>query len=1209
MPSAARRQRQCLTPVSAFLVFCFCLLSSSFAFSQVQVLTEHNDLFRSGANTSETVLTPANVNFSTFGKLFTQSVDGYIVGQPLYLSAVKFPDGSTHNVVYVATQHDSVFAFDGDSDQAPLWNTSFIDPAAGVTTVPISDYGCGGTAFTEIGIVSTPVIDPLTGTLFVLAKTLENGKYTFRLHALNVTTGADVVAPTAISASVSTTSGTLQFNPAIQMQRPALLLANGTIYIGFGSNGCDTYAYNGWLLAYDETSLQQVGAFVTTPNGSKGAIWQAGGGPAADVDGTIFLATGNGTFDANAGGSDYGDSLLHLSAASSGLTVLDYFTPHDQQTLASNDLDLGSGGVILLPDQGAPHTHELLGGGKAGTLYLVDRDNLGGYNSVDDSQIVQSIPQASSGELDSVPAYWNGNVYIAGQSDSIKAFSLSNELLSLQPTSQTSVATVVPGSVSITSDGTNNGILWAIPLNSPARLYAFDPNNLSISFYNTEQAPGERDHLGSVPKFVAPTIANGKVYVGGTSALSVYGLLPRISPTTGNNQSAYVGTTLPVPLQLQTVDAYQGNPIASASVACKDGGAGGSFSAVMPMTTDNQGQAATNYTLPKTSQTITISCTGSGYATGTFSEVGVAGPVSRGTMVSGSNQTGPVFTQLPAALVMQVLDPYSYGVPGVTVAFSDGGAGGTFSSSSVITDSIGEASTFYTTPNNPGTVTVTASTTGITPVKFSEVATATAPGFTLSAAPGTLSVAQGRSVPSTIAVNPINGFMGSVRLAAAGLPSGVTASFNPASTTGTSILTLTASSSATTGPATITITGTSGSLTQTATINLTVTLQTNFTLSSAPGTSSVSQGNSVPSTITVNPTGGFTGSVSLAAVGLPSGVTASFNPASTTGTSILTLTASSSATTGPATVTITGASGSLTQTATINLTVTLQTNFTLSSAPGTLSVSQGNSVPSTIAVNPTGGFTGSVSLAAVGLPSGVTASFNPASTTGTSILTLAASGSATTGPATVSITGTSGSLTQTATINLTVTQPPSYSLSAGTASPTSIRPGGSSTALVTVTSANSYAGSVTLSCSVSPVVSPAPTCSLGGPNPVAVTGAPGSGSATLTFTAIGPSVAMFRHSPSTLYAVWLPAPGLALIGFSLGSGLSRRKRLIGCLLLCILLASIIVLPACGGSGNAGGGGGGNSGTPAGSYSIKITGKDTNNLTQSNAAPTVSVTVN
>jgi hypothetical protein len=358
MRAVRRRYENPFSVVSAFLALFSCLLLSAFAFSQVQVLTEHNDVSRSGANTNETVLTLANVNSNDFGKLFSQTVDGYLVGQPLYLSAVNFPNGSTHNVVYVATQHDSVFAFDADSAQAPLWSVSFINPAAGITTVPMSDYGCAGTAFNEIGIVSTPVIDPVAGTLFVVAKTLENGAYIFRLHALSVTTGADLVTPEVLSASLTTNSGTLQFDPAIQLQRPGLLLENGTIYIGFGSNGCDTYAYNGWLLAYSETSLQPVGAYVVTPNGKQGAIWQSGGGPAADTDGTIFLATGNGTFDANTGGSDYGDSVLHLSPAGSGLAVLDSFTPYNQETLDESDLDLGSGGVVLLPDQSAPHVHD-----------------------------------------------------------------------------------------------------------------------------------------------------------------------------------------------------------------------------------------------------------------------------------------------------------------------------------------------------------------------------------------------------------------------------------------------------------------------------------------------------------------------------------------------------------------------------------------------------------------------------------------------------------------------------------------------------------------------------------------------------------------------------------------------------------------------------------------------------------------------------------
>jgi hypothetical protein len=389
-----------------------------------------------------------------------------------------------------------------------------------------------------------------------------------------------------------------------------------------------------------------------------------------------------------------------------------------------------------------------------------------------------------------------------------------------------------------------------------------------------------------------------------------------------------------------------------------------------------------------------------------------------------------------------------------------------------------------------------------------------------------------------------------------------------------------------------------------------------FTLSANPSTLSVAQGGSNTSTITVNPTGGFTGSVGLAVTStLPSGVTASFNPTSTTSTSTLTLTANSSATTGgPTTVTITGTSGALIETTTVALTVTPPPNFTMSAAPTAVSVAQGSNSTSTITVNPTNGYTGAVSLAITStLPTGVTAAFNPTSTSTTSILTLTASSSATTGgPTAVTVTGTSGSLTQTATVNLTVTLPPaSFSLSAGTASPASISPGSSSTATITVTSANNYSGNVALACSIAPVVSPAPSCSFGSSSPVTVTSA--GGSATLTFTTVGASAAMLRRSrifhPSIFYALWLPLPGLALIGFGFGTGDSRRKKLLGFLLLWIVLAGLIVLPACGSSGGNGGGGGGSSGTPAGNYTITITGKDANGVTQSNTAPTVSVAVN
>ncbi len=714
MRSASCRVCRFLSPTAraCALWLGMCVVLAAAAFGQVQVLTEHNDGLRSGANTNETVLTPANVNSSLFGKLFTLGVDGYIVGQPLYMSGVQFPDGTTHNVVYVATQHDSVYAFDADQNRAPLWMVSYIDPAAGITSVPISAFGCPSTRFNEIGIVSTPVIDPSNGTLYVLAKTEENGAFVYRLHALSVTTGQDVTTPAVISASANTNKGILQFNPAVQLQRPALLLSKGTIYIGFGGNGCDTYAYHGWLLAYDELSLQPVGTFLTTPNGTKGAIWQSGGGPAVHSDGTIFLEPANGTVDASSGGLDYGDSMMHLNPASGGLNVLDYFTPYNQLALADQDLDLGAGGVLLVPDQDGPTTHEVIGGGKEGTLYLVDRDGMGGFNPVDNSQIVQSIPDASTGELDAVPAYWNGWVYVSGEGDFIKAFSLTNGLLSDEPVSRTSIAFNIGGSVSVTSNsGLSNGILWAMTHNPTAStLYAFDAGNLATELYGSNQALGLRDTLGAVTHFATPTIANGKVFIGGTAALTVYGLLPVLSPTGGNNQSVYAGTTLS--LQVEAKDAYLGNPVPNVSITCKDGGVGGTFSSRV-IVTDNAGQAAVSYTLPRKGMNVTIACTSLGTTTATFSETGVNGPPSRAIIASGNFQTGPVSTQLPAALVVDIFDRFNFGVSGLTVTWSDGGAGGVFSNPTSTTDTMGKASTFYTTPGTTGTYYITATTAGL----------------------------------------------------------------------------------------------------------------------------------------------------------------------------------------------------------------------------------------------------------------------------------------------------------------------------------------------------------------------------------------------------------------------------------------------------------------------------------------------------------------
>ncbi len=502
------------------------------------VTTERYDGFRTGQNLAETILTPSKVGAGSFGKLFSLAVDGYVYAQPLYLQGVTIPGKGVHNVLFVATEHDSVYAWDADSNSGqsspPLWQTSFISPAHGITTVSSGDVSCDNLV-PEIGITSTPVIDPTNNTIYVVAETKENGQYVQRLHALDVTTGAEKFGgPAIITATYpgngdGSSGGILTFDPLMELNRAGLLLNNGNIYITWASN-CDEDPYHGWVIAYDKATLQQSNVWVTTPNGMRGGVWMSGGGIAADVAGSIFLASGNGTFDTSGQPTDFGDSILKLATGAGGLSLADYFTPYDQGVLNDGDQDVGSGGVLLLPDQPGGHIHELVEAGKEGTIYVVDRDNMGHFNSDNNSQIVQSLT-GQVGKVFSVPTYWNSNVYLGGIHDALKAFSLANGLLSSQPTSQSSATFTFPSaSTSVSSDGNQNGIVWAIQAdqytnNGDDILYAFDATNLANQLYSTLQNPN-RDDPGGAVKFQVPVVANGKVYVGALQQVSVYGVLP-----------------------------------------------------------------------------------------------------------------------------------------------------------------------------------------------------------------------------------------------------------------------------------------------------------------------------------------------------------------------------------------------------------------------------------------------------------------------------------------------------------------------------------------------------------------------------------------------------------------------------------------------------------------------------------------------------------
>jgi hypothetical protein len=534
------------------------------------VLTWRYDNTHQGQNTQETVLTPTNVNTNTFGKLFSQAVDGQVYAQPLYVANLTI-NGATHNVIFIADEHDTVYAFDADSNgganSAPLWQASMISTAhgaaSGATTVPYTDVQSGvGDIHPEIGITSTPVIDLNTNTLFVLAKSKENGNYYQRLHALNILNGSEQSgSPVSLSASVPGTGsgssgGTLAFSTLWQNNRSALDLFNGNIYIGFGSHG-DDGPWHGWVLVYNETTLQRTAAICTSPNGYGNGIWGAGAGFPIDTvsaNGRAFLATGNGDFTSYpplTNSVDYGESILRYDLSNGGFAISDAFTDYNQSALTSGDDDQGSGGVLLLPNQPGTYPHLLVQVGKEGRILVINRDSLGGYagsNAGSNTNAVQDITGAlgAYSGLWSTPAYWNGNVYMWAENDALKMFPITNGVLARTPSAQSSASSTFPGATPVvSSNGTQNGIVWALMTdaftsNGSSVLYAFNANNVAQEYYDSNQN-SNRDNPGQAVKFTVPVVTNGKVYVGAGGQVDVYGLLggaqqapaPVISPAGG----------------------------------------------------------------------------------------------------------------------------------------------------------------------------------------------------------------------------------------------------------------------------------------------------------------------------------------------------------------------------------------------------------------------------------------------------------------------------------------------------------------------------------------------------------------------------------------------------------------------------------------------------------------------------------------------------
>jgi hypothetical protein len=527
--------------VSSCLLFLFLSVPSTSA-QATDVLTYHNDNGRTGQNLNEEILTPANVNTNHFGKLWVLNADGLVDAQPLYAAGVSIPLKGMHNVVFVATEHDSVYAYDADSTNL-FWHVSML----GTNEVPSDARGCDQVT-PEIGITATPVIDRQlgsNGTIFVVAMSKDgSGNYFQRLHALDLATGTNQLPPVTVAAQYpgmgdNQVGTNVVFDPAQYKERCGLLLLGGVIYTAWASH-CDIRPYTGWIIGYDELTLAQTSVLNITPNGNEAAIWMSGAGLAADATSNIYFLAGNGTFETNLttngfpGQNDYGNAFMKLSTTGNQLAVADYFNMSNTVSESGADTDLGSGGALVLPDMldGQGYIRQLaVGAGKDSNLYLVDRTNMGRFNPTNDNAIYQELDGALPGGVWAMPAYFNGTLYYGSVGNHLQAFPFQNALLASR-SSQTAITFTYPGTTpSISADGNSNGIVWATENTSPAVVHAYATTNLTREYYNSTLAAGGRDNFGSGNKFITPTIASARVYVGTTTGVGVLGLLDQSTLT------------------------------------------------------------------------------------------------------------------------------------------------------------------------------------------------------------------------------------------------------------------------------------------------------------------------------------------------------------------------------------------------------------------------------------------------------------------------------------------------------------------------------------------------------------------------------------------------------------------------------------------------------------------------------------------------------
>jgi len=840
-----------------------------------QVTTYHYNNARTGATANETVLTTSNVNVASFGKAFSLAVDGQVYAQPLYLPSVAIPQMGTHNVVYVATEHNSVYAFDADAPGSPLWQVN-LGPS-----MPWSSCCMQQDLLPEIGITSTPVIDATARVIYVLAESLENNAAVFRLHALDATTGQEVVTPVVIQGNVpgnsfAAVSGILAFAPKMHYQRPGLLLANGNVYVGFGSHQ-DTTPFYGWLFSYNAATLAQTGILCLAPDNQRNGIWQGGAAPAVDASGNIYLETGDGPFDVNTGGRDYGDSVVKVGTSGTGLTVLDYFAPSSQLVDDLQSWDFGSSGPLLIPG-----TSLGVAGGKDGKIYVFNTANLGQFNGTTD-QVVQEW-QATFAFSDQLPGgffggsfiFYNSTLYGFAERDSLKAFSFNGSQFNTTPVSQSTFAVPTGSSndpaMSISSNNAipGTGIVWAAfsadgvadGKAHPGVFYAFDAADVSQVLWNSNQN-STRDAVGNWAKWNPPVVANGKVYLGTyDNSVDVYGLLSTgpnsIAATAGTLQSTPVGSVFATALQATVTS--NSLPVSGVTVTftAPASGAGATFSGLATAT------AVTNTSGVATAPALTANGM-AGFYSVTASTPGAVTPANFGltnlagapasiTASAGTPQSAAMNTAFATALQATVKDAGNNPLSGVTVVFTApaSGAGAFFAGSgnaAAVTNISGVATAPALTANGQtGTYAVVASVNGLGTVANFNLTN-------LQGVPASVTATAGTPQSATVLTNFGSALQVMVKDAGNNLLSGVTVTF----TTPSSGASASFSGSATTTSTTTATTNAAGVATAPALTANNVT--GSYTVTASVAGSSASAGFTLTNTAPVGAGGGtLTGS-------------------------------------------------------------------------------------------------------------------------------------------------------------------------------------------------------------------------------------------------------------------------------------------------------------------------------------------------------------